>query len=264
VPQPWILRRWEAEFLEQVLPGRTHPIVLNCVQAGPNRGPLRQSFVTKALGLPEVTVRGLACELFGNILARELGVRTPTAGIIDIGVDVADALNVALTTRNLSISAGLAVGSSFMRPLTAVVSHVPQATEPEAVGLFGFDLMVQNPDRRENNPNCAMFEDQLLAFDFELCFSFLLPILGLRAEPWAVSQHGIAKTHVMYRRLHQRRPGWASILSAIAALTPEKIVTMSNLVPETWRHELAGIDVHLAALIDAAVELESELQRSIL
>jgi hypothetical protein len=34
--------------------------------------------------------------------------------------------------------------------------------------------MMQNPDRRIDNPNCAQQDGHLLAFDFELTFSFLL------------------------------------------------------------------------------------------
>ena len=84
---PWTLLRWEVEYLEHVLGGRTRPLVLRCSQIGVNPNPVKRSLVVKALGLPEITQRGLVCELFGNMLAREAGVVTATPAIVEIDAD---------------------------------------------------------------------------------------------------------------------------------------------------------------------------------
>ena len=138
-----------------------------------------RSLVVKAIGLPEVTRHGLICELLGNLLARELGVVTAPSAIVDIDPDAADAINGGLVREGLASRPGLAVGCNYLRPLLPVIGALPEQVEPDVPRLFGFDLAVQNPDRRSDNPNCALYENRLLAYDFEMSFSFLMQVLGL-------------------------------------------------------------------------------------
>ena len=88
---------WEAERLEDVLgTGRTYPLVIECVRRatatpegerrdpGGGRGSDRRVMVVKALGLPEVTPSSPCAELFGSLLARELGIDTPSPALVDL------------------------------------------------------------------------------------------------------------------------------------------------------------------------------------
>ena len=260
---PWLLLRWEVEYLEHVLEGRTRPLVLRCSQIGVNPNPVRRSLVVKAVGLPEVTRLSLIRELLGNILARELGVYTSTPALVEIDAEVADALNVSLSPKGLRLEPGIAVGCTYLRPLLPVAGDLPEQAAAEVPRLYGFDLAVQNPDRRVENPNCALFENQLFAYDFEMAFSFLM-LIGNTLEPWEVSRHGIAAQHLLYPRLRGRNPNWQPLLDALRVLTKERLEELIELLPPTWRAEVAGVRIHLSNLLGSLTALEDELQESVI
>jgi len=257
-----MLLRWEVEYLEHVLGGRTRPLVVRCSQIGVNPSPLKRSLVVKALGLPEVTQLGMVCELFGNMLARELGVTTPTPAIVEIDADTAAALNVSLAARGLSIEPGTAVGASYLRGLLPVIGSLPSEATLEAPTLFGFDLAVQNPDRRTDNPNCALHENHLLAYDFEMAFSFLLTV-GAVHQPWEVTKHGLASRHVMYQRLHKRNPSWATLLAALRSLDANQLDVLIGQLPTPWQQDIVRVRAHLVALCEALTAFEGELQECV-
>lgn len=218
--------------------------------------------MVKALGLPEVTPLSLICELFGNMLARELGVTTPTPGLVDIDADAADALNVGLASRGLSIQPGLAVGCTYLRPLLPFGGSVPDEITAEIPRLYGFDLAVQNPDRRPSNPNCAIFENQLLAYDFEMAFSFLM-LIGNPLEAWQVSKHGLAGKHLLYPRLRRKSPSWQPLITALEQLTVGRLDELITHLPAAWHPDVQRIRIHMLSLLGALPEFHAELQESV-
>jgi hypothetical protein len=236
--------------------------VVRCAQASVNANPVRRSLVVKAMGLPQVTRLGLICELFGNMLAREVGVVTATPAIVEIDDDAASALNASLVSEGLRIEPGIAVGSSYLRPLLPVLGSLPDEAWLDAPRLFGFDLAVQNPDRRTDNPNCALFENRLLAYDFELSFSFLLQI-GNAFEAWEVTKHGIAPRHLMYPRLLKRNPSWQPLLVALQELSERRLDELVMRLPEPWQHDMQPVRAHMLSLLGALAEFERELQESV-
>jgi hypothetical protein len=262
VPSPWILLRWEVQYLERVLDGRTRPLVLRCNQLGVTPSPQPRTLVVKALGLPEVTRLGLICELLGNMLARDLGVLTATPALVEIDQDTAAALNMSLQGKGLKVEPGLAVGTTFLRPLHPVIGTLPEDAAAEVPRLYGFDLAIQNPDRRASNPNCALFEDKLLAYDFELAFSFLL-VVGAAFEAWEVSKHGLYLQHIFYPRLRQKNPEWEPLLASLRALTAERLDELIGLLPPEWQGDVQRVRAHLVSLLRSLDEFEQELQRSV-
>jgi hypothetical protein len=262
VPAPWTLVRWEVQYLEKVLDGRTRPLVLRCTQRGINPNPHPRSLVVKALGLPQVTPLGLICELFGNMLARDLGVLTATPALVEVDDDAAAALNMSLEERGLRVEPGLAVGSSYLRPLFPAIGTLPEHAVVEAPRLYGYDLAVQNPDRRPENPNCALFEDKLLAYDFELAFSFLR-FIGDAAEAWEVTKHGLFARHVMYPRLRHRKPSWQPLIDSLRDLTVERLDQLVGHLPADWRGDVQRVRTHMVSLLESLSELERELRESV-
>jgi hypothetical protein len=218
----------------------------------------------KALGLPQVTKLGLICELFGNILARDLGVLTATPAIVEVDSDAATALNMSLREKGLKVDPGLAVGSNFLRPLHQVPSSgtLPDDVVIEMPRLYGFDLAVQNPDRRGGNPNCAIFEDKLLAYDFELAFSFLR-LIGNIAEAWEIQKHGIFAQHVLYPRLRHKNPNWQPLLDSLRELTAERLDLLIGHLPNDWRTDVQRVRAYMINLLGSIDEFERELQESV-
>jgi hypothetical protein len=82
----------------------------------------------------------------------------------------------------------------------AVDRKIPAVVWQMAVDIFAFDALVQNPDRRFNNPNLLVNGDSILIFDHEIAFSFLLDIFP-SPSPWRLESQQYLADHVFYRQL---------------------------------------------------------------
>lgn len=258
-----MLEVWEARRLDRVLTsGRTKPVVLECVLSGSQES-LLQLMVVKAMGPSEVTETGLMCELFGSLLARELNVRSPECALVNISPQMAEVLRPRLHPPGFT--AGFGVGSEFMRAgLTTVTPDMTLMPEEQdqAARMYAFDLLVQNPDRRRDNPNCAFIGKDIYAFDFEMCFSFI-HLLFAQSNPWEVSQHGIADNHVFHGTLRKHIINWKPFIRDVSRLTEERLMQMITRLPLEWQAKTANIRAHLLSAAAHSSELEMELQRSI-
>lgn len=257
--------------------GRTHPMVIECEQSiVEDRDALEFSndenaaprlMVVKALGLPEVEERNLFCEFVGNLLARELGLFTPSPALITISQEFADAVNTIAKNERLPIylKAGVGVGGEYLFPLRHLTPK-PILTDEEinqAAAIYAYDLLSQNPDRG-NKPNCAFYKDGLVAFDFELGFSFLLPILGQKKEAWQVSQHGINQMHLFRTTLRNKAVEWKSFISKLEILCKNNMETILSQMPERWQDWSFIVRQHFLEAISQPDAFEMELQRSLL
>jgi len=260
-----VLETWEAESLERVLEeGRTKPLVLSCARA---TGPATRNgrFVVKAVGLPEITERHLAYEVIGNLIARELAVKTAKPAIVRISQDAADALNVSLADHGIELKAGLGAGAEY---LTGLVGAMPLAKPPpsqvvQCARLYAFDLLVQNPDRRPDNPNYAEHQGSLVAYDFEMCFSFVQAILQ-QGEPWEVSTHGIAQGHVLHSKVRGQQIDWSAFGGRLENLMSSKrFEKLVASLPSAWRPYADPLRSHLEEVVAHREEFELELRRSL-
>jgi hypothetical protein len=279
---PPVLDLWEAETLLEVFDaGRTHPLVLDCGRAGetpptivtpsspPPGAPARQRLVAKVIGLPEVRPASLGHELFGNLLARELGIDTPRPALVDLTLVVAAALTTSLrrsypALSEITLQPGLGAACQYIRPLRPVVpgAHLTPGERAQAAALYAFDLMAQNPDRRADKPNCALNQERLIAFDFESAFSFVY-VIGNPGEPWEVSKHGIAIKHLFHQALRGTSVEWTAFLDSLERTTKQRLCELADAVPLTWRSTLPKILDHLDGVKANRKEFELELHRSL-
>jgi hypothetical protein len=134
--------------------------------------------------------------------------------------------------------------------------------------IYGFDLLTQNPDRRETNPNCALKGDKILAFDFEKSLSFLYPILGQKPEPWELSKLRLSgdERHIFKSNLKAREKeiNWQPLVKKVKQINKEKIEEMCSLIPLELGNYTDKIWEHFASIVSNSKSLELELQRSLL
>ncbi len=160
--------------------------------------------VTKALGLPEVTETSLFAEYFGSTLAIEFGIDAPRAVLVDLSPELLAASEAQLAAWRVQPRAGRAVGLEQRRGLLPLDRFTPIKTDieiAEAARIYAYDLITQNPDRRTDNPNCGSYGGRLVAYDFEMAFSFLYAIPGTGGEPWEVARLPFVANHIFRGRL---------------------------------------------------------------
>ncbi len=272
-----MLKHWQAMRFGRVLEnGRTKPMVLECeeigeatfLDSGVLKAPSRSEFVVKALGNPEVDESYIERELLGNLLARQYGLQTPEPAVVRISQAFVEAVNPILTKHGYQIRPGNAAGCEFFRDGFASPPAEALWTSEELAEfalLYGFDLAVQNPDRVVSRPNCAMKGSHLIAFDFDMCFSFL-HLIGMQQLPWEVSKHGIASTHLCQNRLLSRKGSftWQENKNSVRQLTDEVLLDVTSGVSEAWAGCATRVRSHISAIRSHVDQFELELEGSLI
>lgn len=255
------LETWEAECLDDILRGgRTRPLVLTCSRANDIAN---EQFVVKACGMPEVTPTSLVNEVFGNMLARELGVNTPRPVIVSITDLMAEAINSTGGLEPNRVQSGLASGCEYLTGLVGATPLVGLSDEEaaQAAHIYAFDLLVQNPDRRLTNPNHAKHEGTLVAYDFEMTFSFQ-QLIGTPPAPWAVSTHGISATHVLRSRIRQE-VDWEPFVQRLESMMRGTFDDLVSSLPRGWRPQAQSVKEHLESIVSHSDDFKVELHRSL-
>ncbi|SRR5216683_279427 len=264
-----VLETWEAERVDRVLEGgRTMPIVAECIQVESidnlKFNAETERFVVKGIGNPHVEEFSLFNEVVGNLLAARLGLITPEPALIKITPEFARAASSTLGRHGFSLEPGIASGSVYLG--SGLIPPTPEMISGDRVDqiarIYAFDLLVQNPDRRADKPNCLYQKENIIAFDFELCFSFVLAIGA--SDPCDFSKHGIARKHFFRAALSRCAVDWRPFLKSLAALTDAEIEAMIKAVPVEWQQFAPKIEEHLKFMTRQSDRIELELQRSLL
>ena len=250
--------------------GTTKPLIIECEYSDENI-PFRITLLVKANGLPRITNLDLYCETLGNLLAREFGIETPEPFIVRIDEDFVRATRKPLWEEGVEIKVGLGVGCEyFSQGFTIVKSNMFLSKEKleQAVMIYGFDLLTQNPDRRETNPNCALKGDKIIAFDFEKSLSFLYPILGQKTMPWELSKLKLSVNdrHIFKSNLKAREKeiNWQPLVEKVKQINKEKLEEICSLIPLELGNYTDKICEHFSSIVSNSKSLELELQRSLL
>jgi hypothetical protein len=222
--------------------------------------------VVKAMGLPEVTNIGLFAEYFGAMLATEFGVLAPEPAIVHFSPDFVEAAAPDLQRWGLSPRPGDAVGVEYLRGLAPISSLIPAKGPDEladALHIYALDMLIQNPDRRIDKPNCANHRGRLLAYDHEMAFSFLYPIVDA-GKPWVVPS--FCRQHLFWRSLHtgavKGDMNWGSVRTNLATLN-SRVEALAQSLPDRWAEFGATVVRHVHDVADHAQEFEGQLRGSL-
>ena len=244
--------------------GRTCPILCGCSDAGGN---LVGDFIVKLLGQPATGQRGALYEFVASRLAEHFGILVPEAAAVEItrefGLLVSSSqpsLSAALQT-----SVGLNFGTRVINPVATwlVGRTIPEAMLGDAIKIFAFDALIQNPDRLVERPNLFTQGDDLYVFDHESSFSFLLAI-GAQSSPWNLEREAYLRKHVFYSRLRSKPLDLSEFTSRLEALTETKLERIKSDVPVDWMHEdFDRIRAHLAEVRAHTDEFIEQVKRSL-
>ena len=268
---------WDAVRVEKILEGgASHPLLIDCELSNPERV-IRRQYVLKAMGMPEIFDTNLFNELFGNLLARKLQILTPEPVLIRLSKEFVDIAatsmsnHPSLANRNISLHEGIGVGCKYFPKFKTVLEEV-RLSEMElmsALRIYVYDMLVQNPDRTFKNggkPNCSQIGNDLVAYDFEKCFSFASLIL-YNVPSWEVTKHGIYPNHIFYIRLKEAmksgKVDLEPIMSDLRELNITELMKVKDKLPEKWRFYVPKIESHLNDVIKNLSDFEMELYRSL-
>lgn len=247
---PIQIKKVEALQFRRVLnSGRTTPLLFECADVATGQ---KEEYVVKLKYSLERRDRGLICELVSSLIARFIGLNTPSIAVVNIDTQMASLIDV-IPKDKIRSSIGLNFGSKLLSggylnlpndyPLSI---HLEQA----AAEIITFDALTQNPDRRKaGKPNMFIKGNEIYIFDHELAFSFL-EVIGKRGNPWEQAAFSdCVRRHFFYRQLKGRTLSLERITQGIKSMGDDFLIDVQASIPEAWKDEKIGhIFDHLKAI----------------
>ncbi|MBX9860308.1 MAG: hypothetical protein K2Y20_12050 [Sphingomonas sp.] len=134
-----------------------------------------------------------------------------------------------------------------------------------AAGIFLFDALSDNPDRRDANPNCLVRGDEMRIIDHELCFS-PVPLLGWR-PPWQIGALHLMErpgAHIFRIPLQRHVIDWEPIKAAWKGLSDADLDGYQAAIPPEWAIALPAVGGAIEKIRNARDNIDAcviEVQR---
>jgi hypothetical protein len=221
-----------AVVLRAMSSGRTKPCLTLCE----NEAGDFTEVVIKWRSGKQTTPHGLICELISALLAIDLGLPIPKPFLVDVPPNFSVGEGKAELSEIARFSAGLNYGSEKLPPGFATCPKekpIPVLLRPLAAEIFAFDVLIQNPDRRRENPNLLWNGDEIYLCDHEQAFSFLNGVIGWQ-PPWTGTGTSFYRNHVLFQQLAGFIPNFDRMTGALEALTDDRLRQYIDVVPNEW------------------------------
>jgi hypothetical protein len=180
---------------------------------------------------------GLICELMASLLAEDLDLPVPKPFIVEVPPNFLVGEGKSELSVIAAKSAGLNFGSQKLPTGVGTWPKdkpIPVLLRPLAAEIFAFDLLIQNPDRRRDNPNLLWSDEELYLCDHEQAFSFLMGVIRWQ-PPWTGQGTEFLRHHVFFRQLTALPHDWSRLAGALDALTDTRLAEYIEAVPNEWR-----------------------------
>jgi len=200
--------------------------------------------VVKWRAAMELKASGLICELMAALLADDFDLPIPKPYLVEIEQGFHAVIGPPEVSKLAQNSVGLNYGSQKLPPgfsTWAKEKPVPLLLRPTAAEIFAFDVLIQNADRRQVNPNLLTNGEQLYLCDHEQAFSFLAGVIGWQ-PPWTGQGTEFLRNHVFYQQLKGLVHNWERLRGALAALTDTRLNEYLAAVPNEWRSNNTAAD----------------------
>lgn len=235
-------------FLKVLRSGRTKPCLMLCED---DAGTQFEMVVKLRAGMDSGTT-GLTCELLASLLASDLDLIVPRPFIVVVDSDFYEAIPDGKPAELFRKSQGFNFGTQYLKAGYTTWPQersIPSSVMQMAADIFAFDLMIQNPDRRQDNPNILRKGDDLVIFDHEMVFSFLYAI-GQAQYPWDNPGVGFLMDHVFFGGLRGRELSWERMQGALEAIDDRRLGMYAEAVPASWREHGKDVSIQILRYID--------------
>jgi hypothetical protein len=243
--------------------GRTSPALCGCEDVD---GKFVGDYVVKLRGGVERGDEGMQCELMASGLASHFGIIAPEPAFVTIEQDLAELIaeNQPSRAGRIRGSVGLNFASRQLNDVSIwpVDRNLSDGVWQSAVNVYAFDALIQNPDRRAGNPNLFARGEDLIVYDHEMAFSFLLDILPSNT-PWVLANgHRYLEDHVFYRKLRTKPIDLNKFTTTLRGLAATGLSDILASAPAEWNNGcLQKIDGHLQAVSAHAEDFAEEVIR---
>lgn len=236
-----IIPRLKAVSVLKVLAqGRTKP----CLILAHEDEDKQFEVVVKWRAAMELKASGLVCELIAALLADDFDLPVPKPYVVDVEQGFHAVIGTPEVSKLAENSVGLNFGSQRLPPgfgTWAREKPIPALLRPTAAEIFAFDVLIQNPDRRQVNPNLLTNGEEMYLCDHEQAFSFLAGVIGGQ-PPWTGKGTDFLRNHVFFQQLKGVIHDLDRLRGALGALTDTRLNEYLDAVPNEWRSNNSAAD----------------------
>lgn len=215
--------------------GANQPMVIQgvCQQTGE-----KGEYVVKFKGAPRMSIEASCRELIASFIALELDLFVPEPVLINVSQDFINTLMGNLGYKAASNSLGYNFGCKYFPGYFEFTRNqtLSDVQTQQAENIFGFDVFIFNPDRRPEKPNMLTNGENILIFDHELAFEFVLSIIK-NPEPWILGpeERVLIQNHFFYTRFKDNPPDLAVFFRKLTTLDQNFWDQVNVLLPEEWK-----------------------------
>jgi hypothetical protein len=167
--------------------GANKPVLCRAV----NQNGIKEDIVIKLLHGERMSNDAFQKESIASRLATGLQLKTPEPYIAIISDEFVESQLGQLHYDTLRLSKGKNYSTKYIQGLEIIgeFDKLNKKQINDALKIFVFDLLIQNPDRtiKHGKPNLFTTGTDLWVLDHEIAFSFLVPIIGQpKTNSWEI------------------------------------------------------------------------------
>lgn len=240
-------------FIKKMGSGRTQPCLLECEDA---EGNLKEVVVKYSDGLIEKE-KALAMEAVVAMLAADLRLPVAEPFVVELASAFIATISDETLRSKFAKSCSLAFGSDYRSGFAAWPKdhNIPAELSECAAEIMIFDEIIENWDRRPENPNCMYASNQLLIIDHELAFQRLL----FWQEPWldgGLKELDVKGHHIFAGPYFDSLPAnFDRFVAAWEAIPDERFDAYKTALPPTWVYDETHLDGILSYLKSAKANI---------
>lgn len=230
--------------------GKTWPGLLGCERANGDE----VEVIAKFSHGSERKAGGLAVEAIAAMLAADLGLPIPEPMVVafdDGFIDLVSNSDAPLADR-MRLSSHLAFGSCKLPPgftTLPIGARISDELRSQAAEIFAFDCLIENPDRRPDNPNLMSNGRSLAIIDHELAFMTAILFWQPVWKPGSLGTQGRGP-HALFQGLKGRPYDFARLAEAWAAVSEQRLDLYRAALPAEWLQAGDAADGALALIAD--------------
>lgn len=188
------------------------------------------------------------------MLANDLGLPVPECFVVRIEPNFIDSIvpSAPAIAAALRSTVPLGFGSARLPPGFSAwmpERRIPKAMRPSAAEIFAFDLLVQNSDRRPDNPNMQSRGDEFAIFDHELAL-MIEGVLFWKPpwEPGSLEAAAAPDKHLLRRELKGSEPDLTRLVGAWEVINDQRLAEYRAALPPEWATPAESADAAIAFL----------------
>jgi hypothetical protein len=213
--------------------GANKPLLLRGIDINGRKG----DYVVKFRAAERMSAEASMRELLAAFIAAQMEIKVVHPVVVNISQNFVDLLNGNSAWHYASKSLGYNYGSEYIKRHTTIISTQDLNSHqlPYAQTIFAFDVTIQNPDRTIEKPNMLTDGTEIVIYDHELAFSFVMDIFP-NQKPW-ILRHTDGEwinRHCLLPKIRGKEYDFEGFSNRFNNLDEQFWTIARSLIPNEW------------------------------